>query len=69
MATTVDLGLVRGPTGPIGPMGPQGPQGETGPAGPTTCNIFYKDTLPAESDVIVRPSVFVLKNGGIYTLN
>lgn len=34
MATTKDLGLVKGATGPQGPTGPTGARGTTGPQGP-----------------------------------
>lgn len=35
MATTVDLGYVKGPQGPQGDQGPQGPKGDTGATGST----------------------------------
>lgn len=34
MASTVDLGYIKGPKGDIGPQGPKGDPGATGPQGP-----------------------------------
>lgn len=68
--TTIDVGIVVGPTGPQGPAGPEGPQGPAGPSGITALqdsHIFVGDVNNLPVEVLMKGDA-TISNTGVLTI-